>query len=637
MTRWRPGAHVVASLRGRHSHYSAAMKARRSQIAGMSAGARPGALLRALVLSDLVDSTALVERLGDRAAVDLIRRHDRMTREILQRHGGREIDKTDGFLVFFERPIQAVLFALDYQRKLQTFAKEVGQPLNARVGIHFGEVIVWENAPPDVAKGAKPVEIEGLAKPVAARLMALALPGQILVSAVAHSLAQRARMESGDRLPNVRWCSHGSYRVKGVPDPIAVFEVGELGIAPLCAPPASAKASPVKPLWQQPRPVIFAALTLLIAAAGLGYVLTRSESALGFTERDWIVVADFNNVNADKSLEGSLSTAFRIGIEESRYVNVLPDLTVRQALDRMQRDPRTRIDREVGSEIALREQARALLLPSIAQYGQKVRLTAELVDPNGARTVSIQTADASGPGEVLPAMDRLLHGVRTRLGESMKQIETTSQPLEKATTSNLAALRALSQAREFEREGDLDQAGRLLRFAIELDPNFALAYVRLGVVLLQQESYTDCRAALEKALAFEGRLTDRERFYVRALLAEFDDPQTAMNEWRAFASLYPDYGTGQNNVGNISYSSFHDYATAEVAYSKAAVPRNPFLNDTLASLAYVMLAQEKFDEAEKKFRAAYAISPSPEFFGLSDLLVASGRLDDAASYLDSVP
>ncbi len=100
-----------------------------------------------------------------------------MTREILQRHGGREIDKTDGFLVFFERPIQAVLFALDYQRKLQTFAKEVGQPLNARVGIHFGEVIVWENAPADVAKGAKPVEVEGLAKPVVARLMALALPG----------------------------------------------------------------------------------------------------------------------------------------------------------------------------------------------------------------------------------------------------------------------------------------------------------------------------------------------------------------------------------------------------------------------------------------------------------------------------
>jgi tetratricopeptide (TPR) repeat protein len=233
-------------------------------------------------------------------------------------------------------------------------------------------------------------------------------------------------------------------------------------------------------------------------------------------------------------------------------------------------------------------------------------------------------------------MDRLLHGVRTRLGESLKQIDTSSQPLEKATTANLDALRALSQAADLERDGDLDGAGRLLRFAIELDPNFALAYVRLGSVLLQLESYPDSRAALMKSLAFEGRLTDRERFYVRALLAEFDDPQTALNEWRAFASLYPDYGTGQNNIGNVASSSFHDYPAAEAAYTKAAVPRNPLLNDTLASLAYVLLAQEKLDEAERKFRAAYALSPSPEFFGLSGMLVAGGRLDEAASYLDSV-
>src|SRR5690349_6824042 len=132
-----------------------------------------GALLRALVLCDLAESTGLVERLGDKAAAELIRKHDRVVRVALQRHGGREIDKTDGFLLLFERPIEAVAFALEYQRGLRALAEETKQPLSARVGIHVGDVMVWDNVPADVARGAKPMEVEGLAKPVAARLMGL--------------------------------------------------------------------------------------------------------------------------------------------------------------------------------------------------------------------------------------------------------------------------------------------------------------------------------------------------------------------------------------------------------------------------------------------------------------------------------
>ena len=76
--------------------------------------------LRAELICDLADSTALVERLGDAPAAELMRRHDRVARDLLHRHAGREIDKTDGFLVLFERPVQAVAFALDYQRALRT-------------------------------------------------------------------------------------------------------------------------------------------------------------------------------------------------------------------------------------------------------------------------------------------------------------------------------------------------------------------------------------------------------------------------------------------------------------------------------------------------------------------------------------
>ena len=199
-------------------------------------GAPAGPLLRTLALCDLVDSTGMVERLGDQRTAALMRRHDRLARDLLHRYSGQEIDKTDGFLVLFERPIQAIAFALAYQRELKLLGEAEQVPLQARVGVHVGDVMVWQNTPGDVVQGAKPVEVEGLVKPVTARLASLALPGQILVSGVATSLAQRAQDELGAAATRARWINHGRYLFKGVPEPLVVYEIGEPGIAPLRLP-----------------------------------------------------------------------------------------------------------------------------------------------------------------------------------------------------------------------------------------------------------------------------------------------------------------------------------------------------------------------------------------------------------------
>ena len=112
--------------------------------------------------------------------------------------------------------------------------------------------MIWENAPGDVQRGAKKTEVEGLVKPVAARLMQLALPGQILLSGVAYDIAHRAQGELGELLDNVRWRTHGRYRFKGVPEPVPVFEVGEEGLAPLKPPPWTSKAHRETPIWRRP-------------------------------------------------------------------------------------------------------------------------------------------------------------------------------------------------------------------------------------------------------------------------------------------------------------------------------------------------------------------------------------------------
>lgn len=167
-----------------------------------------------LLFTDAVDSTRLTEQLGDVAASKLWATHDGIARRLLKKWSGREIDKSDGFLLLFEEVEHAVAYSLEFHRELAMLSP----PLASRTGIHRGAMVARENTADDVALGAKPLELDGLAKAVAARTMMLARGGQTLLSA-------SARMELNSR----RWRlqSHGHWRMKGLAEPVELFEVGD--------------------------------------------------------------------------------------------------------------------------------------------------------------------------------------------------------------------------------------------------------------------------------------------------------------------------------------------------------------------------------------------------------------------------
>ncbi|NWG74347.1 MAG: adenylate/guanylate cyclase domain-containing protein, partial [Rubrivivax sp.] len=166
---------------------------------------------RALLLTDVVDSTKLSEAIGDAAMAEVWSAHDRAARDLLPAWRGREIDKTDGMLLMFDTASDAVQYALAYHRALAALPR----PLKARAGLHVGPVILRENSADDVARGAKPLEVDGLAKPTAARVMSLARGGQIL-------LTPEACAALGDS--PLKLVSHGHWILKGLPDPIELFE-----------------------------------------------------------------------------------------------------------------------------------------------------------------------------------------------------------------------------------------------------------------------------------------------------------------------------------------------------------------------------------------------------------------------------
>ena len=586
-----------------------------------------GPQLRTLLLTDLVDSTGLVERLGDTAAAELFRGHDQLVLKLQQQWRGRLIDRSDGLLLLFERPVDGLGFALDYTRGLRDLGKARNVELLARAGLHVGEVLTWKNSDAAVQVGAKPLEVEGLAKPMAARLMTLARPGQILLSSVAEPLTHRASRELGDRGKNLLWKSYGRWRFKGLPQAQEIHEVGEVGLAPLRAPSNNPKAWRDVPLWR--RPAALAAEVVLLAGLGIGaWFLGKPQPAIAFAERDWVVVGDLRNLTGEDVLDDSLEQAFRISLEQSRYVNLLSDMKARDTLARMQRQPGTLLDRAVASEIALRDGARAVILPTVSEVGGRVRISAEVIDPNTQTTVYAESADGIGADSALDSIDKVTSRLRGKLGEALASIEKDSAPLPQVTTRNLDALRAYALGQKAYGQGKYPEAKGFYERAVALDANFALAHMGILRSYNALQKLPEGLPSLRRAYGFRDRLPPRDQLYLDAWIAQVDAPEQAYEKWMQMSNLYPEFFPAAANVGYAlevqnRYSEALPYAT------RAASPKNEFAAISAELLGRMRLALGQYQEADKAFGMAIRSDLGSSKAWRAAGYAAQGRFDEA--------
>jgi len=586
--------------------------------------------LRTLLLTDLCDSTALVERLGDSAAATLYRDHDRLVLELQQRWRGRLIDRSDGLLLLFERPLDGLGFALDYRRGLDALghAHRIG-PMLARAGLHVGEVLIWRNSEEAVSAGAKPVEVEGLAKPFTARLMHLARPGQILLSSVVEPLVRRSVRELGERGHALQWRTHGRWLFKGVPEVQEVHEVGEPELAPLRAPRGDAKARREMPVWRRPLAVAAEVVVVTGLVVG-GWFMTRPEPAIAFSERDWVVVGDLRNLTGQTVLDDSLEQAFRISLEQSRYVNVLSDLKVRNTLARMERDPETTaVDRNIGSEVAMRDGARLLILPTVAEVGGRVRFSVEVVDPNSQRTLIAQSSDGRGMASALGSIDAVTASLRNALGEEVTSVSRDSAPLPDVTTSNLDALRAYALGQKAFGESRYRQAKGFYQRAVELDPKFGLAYIGLLKSSNAQMEIAEGKEYLSSALKLRYRLPPRDQLYLDAWNAEVNDPTATLEKWKQVAELYPDYFPAFANVAH-SLHARNRYSEGLKYASKAVVPQNGFSALSTSLVGQLRLGMDEPEEATQAFAEAVKEGAVTSVVGLANSYAAQRNFEKAA-------
>jgi tetratricopeptide (TPR) repeat protein len=318
--------------------------------------------------------------------------------------------------------------------------------------------------------------------------------------------------------------------------------------------PAAVTLPPTARSRRRFRRAVFAVVPILLVAATALVWLGRPKAALSFAPRDWILVADVQNETGQPVFDRSLFTALTVSLEQSAHANVFPRSRVTAALVRMKRDPASRVDAELGREVCLRENVRALVTCDIARAGSRYAVAARIMDPRTGEAVRSFEQQASGEDAVLPALSSLATRIREGLGESLPAIQRANRPLPLVTTESLRALEFYAQGQQLWAKGRYEEAVKLYESALQDDPGFAMAHAALGNAYMshiynQPFKGRDC---FEKALQLASRTTDRERLLIRASSANAGGDQAeATRLYRAYLATYPDDTRVRYSLGTM--------------------------------------------------------------------------------------
>ncbi len=280
-------------------------------------------------------------------------------------------------------------------------------------------------------------------------------------------------------------------------------------------------------------PWAVAAVVVLLLAAGLAYwkykpapkpeagaasEATVGESAAGATpmaSKDSIILADFINHTGDPVFDTTLNQALQIDLEQSPVINIVSQQHLAQSVKYLGKPDGTPVTPEIAREIGEREGVKAILTGTIANLGKQYVITLSAQNTATGDEIVSEQAQAPDKEHVLDALGKAAAGMRAKLGEDLASIKKLDTPFGQATTPSLEAFRAYALGdKAHARALDIpDAEGHYLR-AVELDPNFAMAYARLGVVYGNSGEVAKANSCFARAYALSNHVSERERLYI---------------------------------------------------------------------------------------------------------------------------
>jgi serine/threonine protein kinase len=274
----------------------------------------------------------------------------------------------------------------------------------------------------------------------------------------------------------------------------------------------STASSGATPVPSRSKPWIWMGIAaLLVATVAAGLIFTHRSSAL--TGKDSILLTEFVNTTGDTVFDGTLKQALASQFEQSPFLNVVPESRIQQALQYMGRAPDERINAEVGREICQREGVKAMMTGSIAGLGSHYVIQLKAVNGQTGDTLASEQVEVESKEQLLKGLDHAASQIRQKLGESLASVQQFATPLEQATTSSLDALKEYTLGHAEHDKVQDAQAIPHFKRAIEIDPNFALAYAEMGVAQGNQALDKAARESLKKAMTLKDRASELEKFY----------------------------------------------------------------------------------------------------------------------------
>jgi tetratricopeptide (TPR) repeat protein/predicted Ser/Thr protein kinase len=353
-------------------------------------------------------------------------------------------------------------------------------------------------------------------------------------------------------------------------------------------------------LWK-----VVAPATLVVAAlAAGGYFYFHRTPKL--TDKDTIVLADFDNKTGDAVFDGTLRQGLTVQLEQSPFLSLVPDQRVKETLRLMGQPAETKLTPEISREVCQRTGSKAVIDGSIAQIGTLYLLTLKAVNCVSGESLASTEAQANDKNHVLDALGKTALEIRNKLGESLSTLQKFDTPLEQATTPSLEALQAYSLGWK-KLAGDDDPASAIPMFqqAIRLDPKFAIAYNFLGV---SYHNLGESRLASDnfrKAYELRERASEREKLYIEATYHALAtrDLEKAERAYEVVVQIYPRYWAPRNDLG-LAYSLLgqHDRALAEYRESL----RLGVSGVSYSNLVWAYLNLNRLEEARDTAKEAQA-------------------------------
>lgn len=354
-----------------------------------------------------------------------------------------------------------------------------------------------------------------------------------------------------------------------------------------------------------PRSKILISATSLVAIAAIavGFYL-RGEPASALVSTDTIVLADVANSTGDAVFDDTLKQALSTELEQSPFLNILPDRKVSETLKLMGRSPDERLSEKLALEVCERSESKAVLGGSIASLGTQYVVGLQAVNCQNGNPLAREQVQAARKEDVLKAVSGASTRLRKRLGESLNTIQKFDAPLEQATTSSLEALKAYSQGKKTQSSKGNTAAIPFLKRAVELDPNFAVAYTGLGIAYSNLGESGLASENFQKAYDLRERVSEREKFRIAAFYHSYvtGDLVKGNEVYELWSQAYPRDGAPRGNLA-VTYFYIGQYQKA-LAQSEEYLRINPGGVLGYSNLVSQYAALNRLEEAKNIYQQA---------------------------------